>query len=451
MSEFNSSQLKINFLPEILCLLENTGYGICLIDTSQRILWANKVIKRWYPNKNLADSYLHQIFNFTEHTSLDFLIEELTKKEVLIFEEYDNESDNWYLFSAVLVSSDDEKRILLIIEEITEKKSLLEQYVSQLEILDNVEDGIYYVNFQNEILYWNKGAEKIYGYSAEEVLGHTVNVDLKLYDEIDVETLIQMTKELEIYHHYYFQREEYTKNEQKIWIEGSVAMIYSLDKKPQGLLFIVRDITSRKNAEEEIILNDQLKSSLNEISLLLLNDVEEDKIINEILQKCKMLIKCDLCFIITPGKQEQDINELYFETNTSDEDKKKVLRLKENIKSIFHWIALNDANYHQDAKMDNELGLSFIKELGLQEFVVYPSKLKQEIVGLFFIGNKNSSLHKKVNDILSTFTNSYASVVDYIREKKFRELLEEKLNQTQKLETATAIISGIVHDFNNIL
>lgn len=38
-------------------------------------------------------------------------------------------------------------------------------------ILDNLFDGVYFVNAQRVITYWNHGAERISGYSAQEVLG----------------------------------------------------------------------------------------------------------------------------------------------------------------------------------------------------------------------------------------------------------------------------------------
>ncbi len=38
-------------------------------------------------------------------------------------------------------------------------------------VLDNLYDGVYFVDRQRSITYWNKGAERISGYAAEEVVG----------------------------------------------------------------------------------------------------------------------------------------------------------------------------------------------------------------------------------------------------------------------------------------
>lgn len=40
------------------------------------------------------------------------------------------------------------------------------------EMLDNLHDGVYFVDRRRRITYWNKAAERITGYSAGEVLGH---------------------------------------------------------------------------------------------------------------------------------------------------------------------------------------------------------------------------------------------------------------------------------------
>lgn len=39
------------------------------------------------------------------------------------------------------------------------------------KLLENLYDGVYFVDSQRRILYWNKGAERISGYCASELLG----------------------------------------------------------------------------------------------------------------------------------------------------------------------------------------------------------------------------------------------------------------------------------------
>jgi diguanylate cyclase with PAS/PAC sensor len=39
------------------------------------------------------------------------------------------------------------------------------------KLLDEMYDGVYFVDRQRRIMYWNRGAERISGYSADEVIG----------------------------------------------------------------------------------------------------------------------------------------------------------------------------------------------------------------------------------------------------------------------------------------
>jgi len=46
------------------------------------------------------------------------------------------------------------------------------------EIIDNLYDGVYFVNRDRVITYWNKGAERITGYSAEQTIGRACRDNL---------------------------------------------------------------------------------------------------------------------------------------------------------------------------------------------------------------------------------------------------------------------------------
>lgn len=49
----------------------------------------------------------------------------------------------------------------------------MERSISYKEILDNLYDGVYFVNKERVITYWNRGAERITGFSPMQVMGRT--------------------------------------------------------------------------------------------------------------------------------------------------------------------------------------------------------------------------------------------------------------------------------------
>src|SRR2546421_12187340 len=58
--------------------------------------------------------------------------------------------------------------------EITERKRYEERIREQAELLDKAQDAIIVRELQGgTIQYWNKGAERVYGWTAEESIGQT--------------------------------------------------------------------------------------------------------------------------------------------------------------------------------------------------------------------------------------------------------------------------------------
>ncbi|MFQ3631596.1 diguanylate cyclase [Roseiflexus sp.] len=46
------------------------------------------------------------------------------------------------------------------------------------KVLDSIDDGVYFVDRNRRILYWNRGAEQLSGYCADEVVGHLCSDNL---------------------------------------------------------------------------------------------------------------------------------------------------------------------------------------------------------------------------------------------------------------------------------
>lgn len=46
------------------------------------------------------------------------------------------------------------------------------------KVLDSIDDGVYFVDRNRRILYWNRGAERLSGYCADEVVGHLCSDNL---------------------------------------------------------------------------------------------------------------------------------------------------------------------------------------------------------------------------------------------------------------------------------
>jgi len=66
------------------------------------------------------------------------------------------------------------KRFVGVAEDITERKQAEEQSARLAAIIEYVDDAIVSLTLNGIVIGWNPGAERLYGYSAEEMIGHSI-------------------------------------------------------------------------------------------------------------------------------------------------------------------------------------------------------------------------------------------------------------------------------------
>jgi len=153
--------------------------------------------------------------------------------------------------------------------ELTEVNTLLKSILnssSQVSIIST--------DLEGNVLFWNKGAEKILGYKAEEVIGRR-KIDI-LYEDRDTKRKIKefrarVRKDIKEDN---FEVKEVTKDGREIWMNLNVTVIEDKKGNRVGLLGIGEDITERKKAEEQI---KRQRGQLSKFSGRLLSAREEEK------------------------------------------------------------------------------------------------------------------------------------------------------------------------------
>ena len=74
----------------------------------------------------------------------------------------------------------DEKMIPIrlkgIVQDITERKKAEEKIQRLANVVESSNDAILTISLDGIITSWNKGAEQIYGYSSEEIVGKSVSI-----------------------------------------------------------------------------------------------------------------------------------------------------------------------------------------------------------------------------------------------------------------------------------
>src|ERR1051325_9954424 len=141
--------------------------------------------------------------------------------------------------------------------DLPERKRDEEQIREQAELLDQAQDAILVRDLNHNILFWNKGAEKIYGWSAEEVIGK--NVEGILYKEHSTQfdaarQAIIRTGEGKGAGH------QTRRDGTEITVESRWTLVRDEQGQPKSILVINTDITEKKRMESQFLRAQRMES-----------------------------------------------------------------------------------------------------------------------------------------------------------------------------------------------
>ncbi len=139
---------------------------------------------------------------------------------------------------------------LSIIRDVSIKKIQEEQLFFQANILDSVQDAIICTDLDFRITSWNKGAELIYGYSKEEVIGKPSAEILKsdFQNASRQEIVATLLKEGK----WSGEAIQKRKDDSDILIQGFVSKLFNPEKVCIGIVSINRDLTKTKSIEDKL-------------------------------------------------------------------------------------------------------------------------------------------------------------------------------------------------------
>jgi PAS domain S-box-containing protein len=70
--------------------------------------------------------------------------------------------------------------LMRVLEDVTDRKRVQDELRLRSEMLENVNDAVIAMKEDRTILYWNRGAERLYGWTADEVLGRSAHEILRI-------------------------------------------------------------------------------------------------------------------------------------------------------------------------------------------------------------------------------------------------------------------------------
>src|SRR5215203_4609867 len=140
--------------------------------------------------------------------------------------------------------------------DITERKQAEEVRARLAAIVESSEDAIIAKTLDGIITDWNRGAKKIYGYSAQEVLGKPINILVPPDRPNEIPMILERLRRGEAIEHYETVR--VTKDGRRLDISLTISPIRNSAGKIVGASTIARNITERKRAEEALKESERL-------------------------------------------------------------------------------------------------------------------------------------------------------------------------------------------------
>jgi len=150
-----------------------------------------------------------------------------------------------------------DETVLEVNRDVTQLKALLatihetdQRLRSVAAIVESSDDAIVSKNLDGVITSWNKGAERIFGYPAEEAVGQPITIVIphdRLDEELTILTRIRRGERID-----HFETIRQRKNGSLIVVSLSVSPVKDAEGMIIGAAKIARDITEQKRTQEMI-------------------------------------------------------------------------------------------------------------------------------------------------------------------------------------------------------
>ena len=141
--------------------------------------------------------------------------------------------------------------------DITQRKRAEEQLREQATLLDNAQDAILVRDLEDNILFWNKSAERIYGWPAAVIIGKNIKDTIyrnSLSQYVEAKRAVLETGEWQ------GELKQLTKDEKEIIAESRWTLVRDDRGQPKSILVINTDVTEKRKVEAQFLRAQRMES-----------------------------------------------------------------------------------------------------------------------------------------------------------------------------------------------
>jgi len=224
---------------------------------------------------------------------------------------------------SVATLDENHQETVAFILDLTKCKEAEEKIEQQAALLDITKDAIIVYDFENTILFWNKAAEKIYGWPSQEIVEKADYSELFKSDQVNYNDLLEIL----LTDGYWEKELELQTKDNKIIIECRLTLMYDSKNVPISILAVHTDITKKKKLETQFLQAQRLES-LGKLASGIAHDL--NNILAPILMSTDLLKKQ-----ISPEKSASIINIIESVTLRGADLVKQILAFAKGAKGEF--------------------------------------------------------------------------------------------------------------------
>jgi two-component system, cell cycle sensor histidine kinase and response regulator CckA len=139
-----------------------------------------------------------------------------------------------------------------------ERKRAEQKIREQAALLDIATDAILVQNLDGEILFWNQGAQRMYGWTAEEAIDQ--NASRLLYPADSWSNLQKIQTTVAVKGNWSGELHQIRKGASAIIVESRWTLVHNDEPKPRSILIVNTDITEKKQLQAQFLRAQRMES-----------------------------------------------------------------------------------------------------------------------------------------------------------------------------------------------
>ncbi len=250
-------------------LFHSINDAVFIHDRDGKIMEVNSSASRilGYPDEKLVGMNLRSITDESQFRNLCSYFTAVSSRSAATCETSFITSDGYtvpFELMSTPITYLDQDAVLSVARDITERKAIDEVRTRLTALLDNSDDAIIGTTTDGTVAGWNRSAERIFGYTEEQMKGCSVGLLSPPYQPDELPMLVERVSSGETIDHY--ESVGMRDNGSTVYMQLTLAPITDAGAQVIGCSIIARDLTEQKETRARLKRDRNLMRTLEEAS-----------------------------------------------------------------------------------------------------------------------------------------------------------------------------------------